>query len=258
MSHTLLVTCLVVASRAAAHAEHEHGPLPTSGEPASESAYVAGIALVAATYETMLYAGDYEGAVPAFRWSHGRFGASASVPLYRLVRNGRTTYGPGDASLHGQVMIAGDRSLAFGAVLGLGLPTGKTRVGLGMGHAMAMPALFVSAELARVRLAGSAGYGHALGGAHAHDEHGGWPLVDPMTESELTFSASGDVALVDTWRAGARITGAIPTDDAPARAIAAARTAWGHGRFETALELQAGLAGDPFQLRGVVETAVRF
>jgi hypothetical protein len=40
--------------------------------------------------------------------------------------------------------------------------------------------------------------------------------------------------------------------------IGAARAAWGNARVESAAELQVGLAGDPFTVRGIIETALRF
>lgn len=249
----------LVGAAASARAEHEHGPIaPSESEPVS--AYAAGIAFVAASYETMFYGGNYEGAVPSFRWSRGRFGAAASLPLYRLVGNGRTTFGIGDAIVHGQATLAGDRALAFGVVLAVGLPTGDSRPGLGMGHAMLMPAGFVSAELGWLALVGSAGYGRALGSAHTHgDDPHAWPLVDPMNESEITLSGSADIAIARAWRVGTRLAGAIATSaDRQSRLIAGGRAAWTSGRFETGIELQAGLVGDPFEVRGVVQIAVRF
>jgi hypothetical protein len=33
---------------------------------------------------------------------------------------------------------------------------------------------------------------------------------------------------------------------------------WGTSRVSTGFELQAGIAGDPFSVRGVLETALRF
>lgn len=244
---------LVLVALAAAtpvRADHDHGAMAPAG-----SSYAAGLALVAASYDTMFYGGDYEGAIASFRWSYDRFGAAASASAYRLVGNGRTTFGLGDVVVHGQVMLAGDRALAVGLAVGLGLPTGDSRPGLGMGHPMIMPAAFVSAARGRVRLAGSAGYGRALGGDH---EHGAWPLVDPMSRSELTFSSSGDLAIAHDWQLGMRLLAAIPTSDSPVRAIGAGRVGWTAGRFDTAVELQAGLAGDPFHLRGLVQTAFRF
>jgi hypothetical protein len=42
------------------------------------------------------------------------------------------------------------------------------------------------------------------------------------------------------------------------RVIGALRVAWGEGRVDTAIEVQAGLAGDPFTVRGVLQTSLRF
>jgi hypothetical protein len=85
-----------------------------------------------------------------------------------------------------------------------------------------------------------------------------WPLVEPMNMVEFTWSAGGDVALSDTVHTGARLSGGVPIGNGDNRIIGALRVAWGQGRFSTAAELQAGIAGDPFNVRGVVSTALSF
>jgi hypothetical protein len=42
------------------------------------------------------------------------------------------------------------------------------------------------------------------------------------------------------------------------RVIGAGRLGWGSGRVDTAVEVQTGLVGDPFTIRGLVETALHF
>jgi hypothetical protein len=79
-----------------------------------------------------------------------------------------------------------------------------------------------------------------------------------MNERELTWSAGGDTELGADFRAGARLAGGIPFGAGSERVVAGVRVGWDRGRVTTAAELQAGLAGDPFTLRGVVETALRF
>jgi hypothetical protein len=81
-----------------------------------------------------------------------------------------------------------------------------------------------------------------------------------MNMSELTWMASGDHALTSELHVGARMSGGIPVGNlvGHTRVVGAFRVAFGHGRLETAAEVQAGIAGDPFTVRGVVETALRF
>ncbi|HWU91123.1 MAG TPA: hypothetical protein VN253_27845, partial [Kofleriaceae bacterium] len=87
---------------------------------------------------------------------------------------------------------------------------------------------------------------------------GAWPLVDPMSFSELTFGATGTVSLARTLQAGARLDGAVPIGNGTARLAAGVRAIWTQGRVDTTAELQAGLAGAPFDVRGLLEAAVRF
>ncbi|HSN27419.1 MAG TPA: hypothetical protein VLT45_14090, partial [Kofleriaceae bacterium] len=138
-------------------------------------------------------------------------------------------------------------------------PTGDGQAGTGMGYAMAMPALWSAWTHARVTVAGSAGYSRALVSPLSHHDHGPWPLVEPMNMSEISWSASGTVTIAPGTRAGARLTGGIPVlETGHDRVEGALRVAWGAGRVDAAAEVQAGIAGDPFTIRGVVETALHF
>jgi hypothetical protein len=121
-----------------------------------------------------------------------------------------------------------------------------------------MPAAFARWASSDFSVDGSVGYGRAIGGAQSHHSHGVWPLVEPMNLQEVTFTASGDVSLAKQLRAGGRFSGAMPVGDGTARVIGGVRVLWTEGRVDTAFEIQAGLAGDPFTLRGVLETALRF
>ena len=246
-----LVVLLLLAG--SARAEHTHGPSPTT----ADSTLSAGVSLFAARYDQMLYDGDYQGIAPAVRWSNARFGATVTLPFYRLVENGRALYGPGDGVVSGQVTHARD-AWQGGIVVAISLPIGEQRTGFGMGHAMVMPAMFVAYAIDRVRLGASAGYGRALGDPGSEHEHGQWPIVDPMNLSELTFAGTTDVAIGRGITAGARLLGAGPIGDGQTRLIAGGRVMWTAGRIDTGIELQAGLVGDPFSIRAALETTLRF
>jgi hypothetical protein len=251
-----IVVFLALAS-APAFAQHHHG-METPSEEVPRDVFGAGVALVAATYETMAYGGNYQGVLPSVRWSRPRYAAALTAGYYRLEENGAKVYGFGDLSLHGQATLAGDSHASAGIVAGVTAPIGDGRRGTGMGHVMVMPALFGTYALERTSFMATAGYSRALGGDAEHD-HGPWPLVEPMLMSEISWSAGGDVHATRDVRIGARFSGGIPVG-APGdtRVVGAARIGWRAGRVDSAAEIQAGLAGDPFNVRGVVSTALSF
>jgi hypothetical protein len=128
-----------------------------------------------------------------------------------------------------------------------------------MGHVMVMPVGWGSWSPGAIQLAATLGYHQGVGNESLHAEHGGaWPLVDPMSYQEVTFGASGTYALARALRAGLRMSGALPVGDGDARLVGGVRAVWIEGRVETTFEIQAGLVGDPFGLRGVLETGIRF
>ncbi|HEY5920822.1 MAG TPA: hypothetical protein VIV11_04090 [Kofleriaceae bacterium] len=248
----LVIAGTLMVSAGLAHADHAH-----SVDNGGKHAFGAGVAMVAASYDSMLYVGNYQGIAAAVTWSNDRFAAGASTAWYRIEANGRSLYGFGDVVAHGQVRLVGDRHAGAGVMAAASAPTGDDRHGLGMGHPMLMPALFGTWHVDRVRLAATAGYSVALGGNDGHD-HGMWPIVEPMNRSELTWSAGGDVAITPRIHGGVRLSGGVPIGDGDHRLAGGVRAGWTSGRFITAAELQAGLAGDPFNIRGVVSGSVSF
>jgi hypothetical protein len=220
------------------------------------------ISLLAATFSPsyaamMGYGGNYQGVVPAASWSRGSVSAGASWAYYRLERNGAEAYGIGDLVVHGQVSLLHAESAQAGLLAAVSTPTGHDAGGFGMGHAMAMPAAWGAWRSQWFRTNFSFGYSRAL--TTEMHAHGMAPLVEPMNMSELTWSGAGDVPIAGGVLAGARLSGGIPVGDAGTnRIVGALRVAWGAGRVSTAAELQIGLAGDPFNIRGVVSTALRF
>src|SRR5690606_36073862 len=122
----------------------------------------AAVSVLAASYDTMLYVGNYQGVQPAAHWSGGRFAAGASAALYRIERNGASYYGFGDLVVHGQVALLRREQVAAGVLAGMTVPVGDDQHGLGMGHVMIMPAAFGHLTLDRVALAATLGYGYAI------------------------------------------------------------------------------------------------
>jgi hypothetical protein len=256
MKSAAAITIGIVLACAPAYAQHEHGGHEHHHEEAAQP-FSASVALVAASFDTMEYIGNYQGAIPSFGWSHDRFSVMAMGSAYRIEKNGATSYGAGDAMLHGQAVLVRGQTADAGISFAASLPTGSEPHQLGMGHLMLMPAVFASWSVARVRAAASLGYSRALGGG-SHMGHGARPLVSPMMPSEMSWSVGAEVLLGKRIAAGARGGGGIPVGEGDLRAFAATRVAWHASSMETALELQAGLAGDPFTVRGVVSTALSF
>jgi len=242
---------------ARAHADHHTMTMP---EDTPASSFDASVSILAATFSTMFYGGDYEGVVPSVGWANERVGAGASWAYYRLLENGLTRFGEGDLVLHAQATALGEHDLQAGPTIAVSIPTGESELGFGMGHVMVMPAAWGAWRRDRLAVTASLGYSRALVHASALHDHGMWPLVEPMNMSEITWSAGGELAIAEGIRAGARLSGGVPIGLLPGhdRVVGTARVAWATGRVDTAAELQAGLVGDPFNIRGVLSTSLRF
>lgn len=241
---------------ALAHASHDMAMMAADDRGAELS---VGLSVLAAEYDNVSYVGSYQGVAPSASFARGRFGATAAIALYHLDQNGLSRYGLGDLALGGHAALVETEALDAGLALHVMLPTGSEVDNLGMGHTMAMPSAWASWRARPVTLSASFGYARALvdlGGGH-HD-HGPMPLVDPMNLQELTWSAGADVAVGHHVQLGGRGLGGAPIGGGQTRVIAGGRVAWATPRMTTAFELQLGVAGDPFTVRGVVETALRF
>lgn len=236
-----------------ARADHDMAAMTDHGPEVS-----VGVTVEAASFDTRFYIGSYQGLVPIIEAVLGRFAATAAMPLYHLTENGLGRYGIGDASFGGSAVIFDHDALRAGAALHVMFPTGSELENFGMGHMMAMPSVWGTWQVAPLRLVASTGYARALTGLGGAHDHGPAPLVDPMNMQELTWSAAADVDVGHGVALGGRIRGAAPIGTGRSRVIGGGRVAWGTPRVTTGVELQAGLVGDPFTLRGVLDTALRF
>ncbi len=247
-----------VAAADHSHDHHRHAA-HTSDADAPGAAGAASLSVIAAQFHTREFVGDYQGIVAGGSFTLDRYAVTASLPAYRLVKNGARHHGPGDLMVHGHVAIVRREHAQIGVAVGVSTPTGSRRDGLGMGHVMAMPGLWGRGALAGLTVAASFGYGRAFGAdADAH-QHGAGPLVDPMNFEELTWSVDASRAVARALALGAFSNGAVSLDDGGRdRVIGGVRATWIEGRVSTRADLQLGLAGDPFNVRGVVETAVMF
>jgi len=240
-------------------ARADHDMAMSEGHDGNVSELSVGLAVEAAGLDSTFYVGSYQGITPSLGWMRGRFGASATISLYHLSENGRSLYGPGDAMLAGHATVVATEALHAGVALHMMAPTGSQLDGLGMGHVMAMPSAWATWRSSPMTIEASAGYGRALTdlGGEQHD-HGPMPLVDPMNLQELTWSAGADVDIGRGVQIGGRTLGAVPLGSGLTRVIAGGRVAWGTPRISTGLAVQVGLAGNPFTIRGVLDTALRF
>jgi len=254
-----LVGAFVPQASGVVFAEHDHGMAMSENHHEDSSELSAGVSVETARFTNTFYVGSYQGIMPSLGWMRGRFGASATIGLYHLDENGLSTYGLGDAMIAGHATVLAAETLQAGVALHVMAPTGSEPDGLGMGHVMAMPSAWAAWSARPLMIRASAGYGRAvtaLGGGH-HD-HGPLPLVDPMNLQELTWSAGADLEIGHRVQLGGRALGGIPIGTGRTRMIGGGRVAWGTPRVSTAFELQLGVAGDPFTIRGVVETALHF
>ena len=222
--------------------------------------YALAVGVLAATYTSPIYEGDYQGAQLGARAAWGRIGVAASLAAYRIAKNGKTVDGIGDLMLHLHATAITRGHVMAGVMVMMSLPTADDLAGLGMGHVMLMPQAWVVYAPGRFAFAASAGYARMFGGHAAHAEHGValWPLVDPMNAIELPFDGTAMFALTPQLGVGARLAGGIPVGTGDTRVAAGGRVTWIAGSVVTSAELLGGVAGDPFGLRGMLETTLRF
>lgn len=255
---SLAVATLLSAAPARAQHDHHHGDRPAPADEPDERPFEVGLAVIGARYDQALYSGDYAGVGLAVGWHRGRFAARATVPAYHVRKNGAAVDGLGDAVVGADLSVAADGPHSGGVSVAFTLPTGDRLTGLGMGHPMFMPALWVAYDRGRASVGASLGVCTALGGDDGHHAHGAWPIVEPMSASEAMASARAEVVVASRVRAGARVLIAVPFADEPTRVVAGVGGRWRGARTETGAELQAGLAGDPFTVRALVTSALRF
>ncbi|MEO8840610.1 MAG: hypothetical protein ABI591_21875 [Kofleriaceae bacterium] len=258
-----LVVVGLTASTASAQHHHDMAMMDAgagSGEVAEPAPFDASVQLIAASYSTLTYQGDYEGAIASLGYSRDRYMVGASLGTYRILLNGLESYGIGDLMLHAGATLVHAGEVQAGVVAMVSIPTGDELFGLGMGHTMVMPSAFGVWSHDHVTLTANAGYTRALGQMEANHDHGVWPLVEPMNMSEISWGVAGDYGFGHGMHAGARAGGGHPIANriGHERVIGALRVGWGTGRVDTAAEIQTGLVGDPFTIRGLLETALHF
>jgi hypothetical protein len=258
MAAPFVFSCLV-SGRARAQSCH----LPPRVE-RTDDPFAATVRAETAGFANAEYTGHYEGVVPSVSFRQRWFEAVASLPIYRILRNGRSDVGPGDLLLQARVPLvrSEERTRSLGLELAASLPTGDPARELGMGHVMLQPSAWGTLTYGRLGFSARAGYAHALAGSSEHHHHMGGtsPLVDPMNESELDGALAGSYAVTRALAARAGVYGAVPVavEDGQSRAAVFAGAGATNGRLHTSVELHVPLAGDPFTLKLLLEVGVFF
>lgn len=216
------------------------------------------LALGIAALGARIDGGDYQGLALSTWWRYDRFGASLSLPGYRLRHGGVTSWGPGDLMLHAHVRLLSSDAAAAGVSVGVGLPTGDPELGLGMGHVMPMGGLYGSVALAPVDLLATVSVAKSLGkhGPHLHHHASAsfGSLVDPMNGFEFATSLRASVALSERFAIFGGGMLAVPLEKpGVTRADAGPGARLMLEAFSLAAEVRFGLAGDPFDVRAQLE-----
>ncbi len=247
------------ASHASGVALADHGMAMSEHLHDDSSEISVGLAMEAAEFKTIYEVGNYQSIMPSLGWMRGRFGASATVGMYHLNENGLVVYGLGDAMVGGHATVVATEAVTAGGALHVMVPTGAPLESIGMGHTMVMPSAWAAWRSHPFTIMASAGYNRAMTAlGSGHHDHGLLPLVDPMNLQELTWSVGADLGVGHGVQVGGRTVGGVPIGTGRTHAIGGGRVAWGTPRVTTAFELQLGIAGDPFTVRGVVETSLHF
>lgn len=205
--------------------------------------------------------GDYQGAIVMLSWSHPLLFVELAVPGYRLAEES-VEIGLGDVSADVRLALlrSSTDDVRAGIELAASVPTGDASRGLGMGHTMLMPGLWLRLEKDRFAVLAQAGYGAALGEgshtsshSHAHEHQAGsdpFPRVNPMNRSEFEHALGASFSVHPNAAVTARWQGAVALDeDGITREMVAPGLQLMADRLLASLELQLPLAGDPFDFK---------
>jgi hypothetical protein len=218
-----------------------------------------------AGFETTLYEGHYQGLFAGVLAGSETVSAEASLPFYRIMRNGLTSYGAGDLALGARAKLfgyGGDRG-ATGLFVAGTLPTGDPERDLGMGHVMIMPGAWGRASLRPVVFFAELAYGAALGtqgaGHHEHHAAGQTPIVNPMNSSELEPLVAVAVDVAGPFRVRGGAYGGFPvgSSDGASRMAAFVAVEIARGSFGASVQGELPLVGDPFTSRLSLELSTR-
>ena len=270
----------VLAGFAAATTPHPaaaqscHVPTTTS---AADGPTVS-LALREATVDAGPLQADYQGALLGLGYAFGTalpLEANVVLPAYRLDAGTEEQVGLGDLLLDVRGVLLSTQherrdhrdQLQAGVELAATLPTARDATGLGMGHVMLMPGLFLRVHDERAALFVQAGYGRALSeaghGAHVAEQahmHAAvqGSVVDPMNASELESALTLSVRLGAGYALLGSLAGAVPiaSEGGRARAAASAGASAALGPLTLTLMMELPLGGDPFEQRATLSAAL--
>ena len=228
-----------------------------------------------ATYDNDRGAGNYQGVAVIAAYHREWLRLRAALPGYRLRRNDRTFYGPGDLLVGAELALIRDeeKTLASGISLAVTAPTGDAASDLGMGHVMVMPGVWGEVSRDKTFVQVQVVYGRALApsddqGAAQHAGHhasasnpvGPGPIVNPMNSSEITGRVSAGYRIAGPLRLRTGVDGAIPVaeDNGKSRGVAVVAVDLLPDPFDFTIEGQLPFAGNPFSAKAVVRAGFRF
>jgi|GEM_PF-2244728 len=201
-----------------------------------------------ANYANERYSGNFAGLGLGTVLTGQAWDVSLDASLYHLVKNGLDVFGPGDPFVRGRVRVwqAEGNTLALGVALGLSAPLGDAQAGLGMGHFMIHPGIWLGTRGEHVRTEWSLGYGRVLGDGE-HGEPTG-PLVSPMNSSELSAGAALSWDLHPQLALRALGLGAVPVaaPQGEARLMAGFGARLVLGALALSVTASFPVVGDPF------------
>jgi hypothetical protein len=241
---------------------------PAIGTDDARKAFRAVAGVLVASYDHGPGArGDYEGLYTELRYRQPWFAVGATLPAYRLARSGHeVALGLGDLTLtvSGTALRALHDELTVGVELPVMVPTGDQARSLGMGHVMLMPHAWLALDLEPFALRAELGYGRALG-ASAGGEHAGHmhdelptPIVNPMNRSEFEHALSLLLGLQRYVFAHVRWLGAVPIGHGSPRQILGGGLTLRFEWVDVTAELAVPVLGNPFDIKGLLQSTVRF
>ena len=206
------VTCRIVLATLGltapeALADH-HGMVM---EPHGGSAFGTSVSLVAASFAMPYYVGDYEGVIPSLSWASPHVASARTCRCTGCRRTAASATASATPWYTAQAHVRSRPATSTrGVLLAVTAPTGDGQAGTGMGHPMAMPAVWAAWSHARLTFAGVGGYSRALVSAGQSrpravaagraDEHVG-DLVERVGRRRRSRTAT---------HAGARVSGGVP------------------------------------------------
>jgi hypothetical protein len=194
----------------------------------------AGFGIEAAAIDDGLgRSGSYRGAVTSMEVA--ALGARARVSLAAYdISWGQRGRGLGDLHVAVQRAVTAVGATNLGISLAATLPTGDVADELGMGHPMAMPAVWGKWAGERSSLLASVVYGTMLGGHHHHGSPA--PVPSPMNAEEIAAALRAGRTFGRT-ELSTSVSGAMPIGEGAARAAVGAGARWLLGATELAVDL---------------------